>query len=44
MLLLWVAIAGLIFGLIGFGELPEDVLRASRNSLHPNHEIGRAHV
>ncbi len=33
-LLLWVAIAGLIFGLIGFGELPEDVLRTARNSLH----------
>jgi EAL domain-containing protein (putative c-di-GMP-specific phosphodiesterase class I)/CHASE2 domain-containing sensor protein len=33
-LLLWVAIAGLIFGLIGFGELPEDVLRSGRNSLH----------
>jgi EAL domain-containing protein (putative c-di-GMP-specific phosphodiesterase class I)/CHASE2 domain-containing sensor protein len=33
-LLLWIAVAGLIFGLIGFGELPEDVLRAGRNSLH----------
>jgi len=39
-LLLWVAIAGLIFGLIGFGELPEDVLRASRNSLHPHAASG----
>ena len=39
-LLLWVAIAGLIFGLIGFGELPEDVLRAGRNSLHPTRASG----
>ena len=39
-LLLWVAIAGLIFGLIGFGELPEDILRASRNSLHPRNASG----
>jgi len=27
-------VAALIFGLIGAGELPEDMLRASRNSLH----------
>jgi EAL domain-containing protein (putative c-di-GMP-specific phosphodiesterase class I)/CHASE2 domain-containing sensor protein len=33
-LLLWTAVAGLIFGLIGFGEIAEDYLRASRNSLH----------
>jgi len=33
-LLLWTAIAGLIFGLIGFGEIAEDLLRASRNGLH----------
>ncbi len=39
-LLLWVAIVGIIFGLIGFGELPEDVLRASRNSLHPHSASG----
>ena len=39
-LLLWVAIAGLIFGLIGFGELPEDVLRAGRNSIHPHAASG----
>ena len=39
-LLLWVAIAGLIFGLIGFGELPEDLLRASRNSLHQHRASG----
>ena len=39
-LLLWVAIAGLIFGLIGFGELPEDMLRVGRNSLHPHKASG----
>jgi EAL domain-containing protein (putative c-di-GMP-specific phosphodiesterase class I)/CHASE2 domain-containing sensor protein len=39
-LLLWVAIAGLIFGLIGFGELPEDVLRTGRNSLHTHRASG----
>jgi EAL domain-containing protein (putative c-di-GMP-specific phosphodiesterase class I)/CHASE2 domain-containing sensor protein len=33
-LLLWTAVAGLIFGLIGFGEIAEDTLRAGRNSLH----------
>ena len=33
-LLLWTAIAGLIFGLIGFGEIAEDWLRVGRNSLH----------
>jgi diguanylate cyclase len=33
-LLLWTAIAGLVFGLIGFGEVAEDWLRASRNGLH----------
>jgi EAL domain-containing protein (putative c-di-GMP-specific phosphodiesterase class I)/CHASE2 domain-containing sensor protein len=31
--LLWTAFAGLIFGLIGFGEV-DDLLRAGRNSLH----------
>jgi diguanylate cyclase len=33
-LLLWTAIAGLVFGLIGAGEIAEDTLRALRNSLH----------
>src|SRR4051794_40122200 len=33
-LLLWTALAGLIFGLIGFGEIAEDYLRTARNSLH----------
>ena len=39
-LLLWVAIAGIIFGLIGFGELPEDLLRAGRNGLHQHKASG----
>ena len=33
-LLLWTAVAGLVFGLIGFGEIAEDWLRVARNSLH----------
>jgi EAL domain-containing protein (putative c-di-GMP-specific phosphodiesterase class I)/CHASE2 domain-containing sensor protein len=33
-LLLWTAIAGLIFGLIGAGEIAEYPLRTVRNSLH----------
>ena len=32
-LLLWTAIAGLIFGLIGFGSIAEDVLRTGRDAL-----------
>ena len=39
-LLLWTAIAGLVFGLIGFGEIAEDYLRSTRNSLHPHHASG----
>ena len=39
-LLLWTAVASLIFGLIGAGELPEDMLRASRNSLHTHKASG----
>jgi len=39
-LLLWVAVAGLVFGLIGFGQIAEDVLRASRNSLHSHRASG----
>ncbi|MEO5611683.1 MAG: EAL domain-containing protein [Sphingomicrobium sp.] len=34
------AIVGLILGLIQFGELPEDILRAGRNSLHPSRASG----
>jgi EAL domain-containing protein (putative c-di-GMP-specific phosphodiesterase class I)/CHASE2 domain-containing sensor protein len=33
-LLLWTAIAGLVFGLIGAGGIVEDVLRTTRNSFH----------
>ncbi len=33
-LLIWTAVASLIFGLIGAGELPEDMLRATRNNAH----------
>src|SRR3954454_12964570 len=32
-LLLWTAIAGLIFGFIGFGHIAEDVLRTGRDAL-----------
>src|SRR5215207_6463310 len=39
-LLLWTALAGLIFGLIGFGEVPEDLLRAGRNRLHTHQASG----
>ena len=33
-LLLWTAFAGLVFGLIGFGEIAEDWLRVARNNYH----------
>jgi EAL domain-containing protein (putative c-di-GMP-specific phosphodiesterase class I)/CHASE2 domain-containing sensor protein len=39
-LLLWTAIAGLVFGLIGFGEIAEDYLRSTRNSLHRHNASG----
>ena len=39
-LLLWTAVASLIFGLIGLGEVPEDMLRAARNSLHTHKASG----
>jgi EAL domain-containing protein (putative c-di-GMP-specific phosphodiesterase class I)/CHASE2 domain-containing sensor protein len=39
-LLLWTAIAGLIFGLIGFGEIAEDLLRTTRNKLHSHQASG----
>ncbi|MES2135987.1 MAG: EAL domain-containing protein [Pseudomonadota bacterium] len=38
-LLLWTAVAGLVFGLIGFGEIAEDYLRIARNSFH-RHSAG----
>jgi EAL domain-containing protein (putative c-di-GMP-specific phosphodiesterase class I)/CHASE2 domain-containing sensor protein len=40
-LLLWTALAGLIFGLIGFGEIAEDYLRTVRNTLHPHKASGQ---
>ena len=40
-LLLWTAVAGLVFGLIGFGEIAEDYLRTVRNSLHPHKASGQ---
>ena len=33
-LLIWTAVASLVFGLIGLGEVAEDALRAMRNSTH----------
>jgi EAL domain-containing protein (putative c-di-GMP-specific phosphodiesterase class I)/CHASE2 domain-containing sensor protein len=39
-LLLWTAVAGLIFGLIGFGEIAEDWLRVARNSFHKHRASG----
>jgi len=38
--LLWIAIAGLMFGVLGLGEILEDVLRTGRNSLHPHKASG----
>ena len=40
-LLLWTAVAGLLFGLIGFGEIAEDYLRTVRNTLHPHKASGQ---
>ena len=40
-LLLWTAIAGLLFGLVGFGEIAEDYLRTVRNSLHQTKASGQ---
>ena len=39
-LMIWTAIAGLVFGLIGFGEIAEDWLRVGRNNLHPHQASG----
>ena len=39
-LLLWTAVASLVFGLIGMGEIPEDLLRTARNSLHMHKASG----
>jgi len=40
-LLLWTAVAGLIFGLIGFGEVAEDWLRVTRNTFHEHRASGQ---
>jgi EAL domain-containing protein (putative c-di-GMP-specific phosphodiesterase class I)/CHASE2 domain-containing sensor protein len=40
-LLLWTAVAGLVFGLIGFGEIAEDWLRIARNNLHKHSASGQ---
>ena len=40
-LLLWTAVAGLLFGLVGFGEIAEDYLRTVRNSLHQHKASGQ---
>jgi EAL domain-containing protein (putative c-di-GMP-specific phosphodiesterase class I)/CHASE2 domain-containing sensor protein len=39
-LLLWTAVAGIVFGLIGFGEIAEDWLRVARNRLHWHNASG----
>jgi len=38
--LLWIAIAGLIFGVLGLGEIGDDVLRTARNTLHWHNASG----
>ena len=43
-LLLWTAVAGLVFGLIGFGEVAEDWLRVARNSFHRHSASGQTVV
>src|SRR6266542_6040265 len=40
-LLLWTVVAGLVFGLIGFGEIAEDWLRVARNSFHRHPASGQ---
>jgi EAL domain-containing protein (putative c-di-GMP-specific phosphodiesterase class I)/CHASE2 domain-containing sensor protein len=39
-LLLWTTVAGLVFGLIGFGEIAEDWLRVARNGFHKHNASG----
>ena len=39
-LFLWTAIAGLVFGLVSFGEIAEDALRVARNALHKHQASG----
>ena len=40
-LLLWTAVAGLVFGLIGFGEIAENSLRTARNNFHRHNASGQ---
>lgn len=39
-LLLWAALASLLCGIVGFGEIAEDLLRMARNGLHPTKASG----
>ena len=39
-LLIWTAVAALVFGLLGMGELPEDILRTARNRIHTHPASG----
>jgi EAL domain-containing protein (putative c-di-GMP-specific phosphodiesterase class I)/CHASE2 domain-containing sensor protein len=43
-LLLWTGVVGLVFGLIGFGEIAEDWLRVARNSFHQHKASGEVVV
>jgi diguanylate cyclase len=38
--LLWISIAGLVFGALGIGHIAEDMLRTTRNSLHMHSASG----
>ncbi|MFL6720577.1 MAG: EAL domain-containing protein [Sphingomonas sp.] len=40
-LLFWTALAALLFGLIGFGEIAEDDLRVARNGFHAHDASGQ---
>ncbi|HWC55439.1 MAG TPA: CHASE2 domain-containing protein, partial [Sphingomicrobium sp.] len=43
-LLLWTAIAGLLFGLLQIGEIADDDLRVARNNFHPHDASGQVVV
>jgi EAL domain-containing protein (putative c-di-GMP-specific phosphodiesterase class I)/CHASE2 domain-containing sensor protein len=38
--LLWIAIAGLLFGVFGIGDMADDLLRTARNNLHMHKASG----
>jgi EAL domain-containing protein (putative c-di-GMP-specific phosphodiesterase class I)/CHASE2 domain-containing sensor protein len=40
-LLLWATLASLAWGLIGFGEVIDDVMRSARNTVHPTAASGQ---